>query len=31
MQKMMKKMGGGKRGKGLADLGAALGSPLRPR
>lgn len=31
MQKMMKKMGGGKRGKGLADLGPALGSPLRPR
>ena len=31
MQKMMKKMGGGKRGKRLADLGAALGSPLRPR
>jgi len=31
MQKMMKKMGGGKRGKGLANLGAALGSPLRPR
>jgi signal recognition particle subunit SRP54 len=31
MQKMMKKMGGGKRGKGLADLGAALGTPLRPR
>lgn len=31
MQKMMKKMAGGKRGKGLADLGAALGSPLRPR
>lgn len=31
MQKMMKKMGGGKGGKGLADLGAALGAPLRPR
>jgi signal recognition particle subunit SRP54 len=31
MQKMMKKMGGGKGGKGLANLGAALGSPLRPR
>jgi signal recognition particle subunit SRP54 len=31
MQKMMKKMGGGKAGKGLADLGAALGAPVRPR
>ncbi len=31
MQKMMKKMGGGKGARGLADLGAALGSPPRPR
>jgi signal recognition particle subunit SRP54 len=31
MQKMMKKMGGGKGGRGLADLGAALGAPVRPR